>query len=667
RQRLPRSAEVRLTLDKSLRGREGPLDAGKSKTYSFRTFGPLEVVSLSCGFSRSGDTSCPANSELIEVVLSNPVEESQAQAAVEVEPAVPLTVRADEREHGAQTIYIHGPFAPSTTYKIRVKKGLTDVFNETLAADWKGSFEIGPSAPVALLGLEGSIFEPSARSDIPIISVNAPELRMATAPVDERSVLELFNDNGEHRTGLLSDLKPATIARLAGGKSFALKPAAALNAPATSLLSVGPLLDAKTQRGAFAIGLEYTPGARADAVVQSAVVQVTDLAITAKASRQGSLVRVTRISTGEPVAGSRVTVQRPGAAGSPDVFTTDAEGFASIPPSKFTVEEYLHGERAVFFARSGDEWAFRPVNAASSFGDVYTYLDEPPTFGVMFTERRIYRPGEVAQIKGILRREARAGTDKRARTPAGEAVEVSVRSYPDNEIVKRTVTTTPFGTFWLEAKIPESAKLGYYRIEAKIGDEPVHAEATFEVAEYRPNELAVSVTSDRPSYLRGDKATFTIQGDLLSGTPAAGVEGRVLVYRSPATFSPPGLPEGFQTGDEAYAAERDQVGYRHLLQSTKVKLDVRGSVVIPVGLAPPEQVGPETISCEAEIGERGGQAVAARAKVLLHPAEIYLGLDPGVRLFARAKTPFQPRVAVVDTNGAPSAAKVPVRLELIDR
>ena len=667
RKRLPAGAGVRLTLDKTLRGREGPLDAGKSVTYWFRTFGPLKVVSSRCGSERSGGTRCPFDSGFVEIVLSNPVEEARASAAIEVEPAVPLTVQTSEEDHGEQSIYIHAELAPSTTYRFRVRKGLTDKFGQALAADWTESFEIGPRDPLAVIGLEGSIFEPSARSDIPITSVNAPELRLATAPVDERSVLDLFRVEGEEGRGELKDLRTSSIARLSGGKSFTLKPAAALNAPATSLLSVAPLLDPKTQRGAFALGLEYKPGGRADDVVRSTVVQVTDLAITAKVSRYGSLVRVTRLSTGEPVAGSRVSVRRPSEPASPDMFTTDTTGFTWIPADKFKVADDLYDERAVIFARSGDEWAFRPVSDTAQFGGSWFFLDEPPAFGMIWSERRIYRPGEAIQIKGILRREARAGTDKRFRTPAGEAVEVRVRGHEDDDLVKRTVTTTPFGTFWLDAKIPEGAKLGYYRIEATMGGEPVNVDASFEVAEYRPNELEVSVASERTSYLRGDKAAFSVNSELLAGTPAAGAKGRVLVFRSPATFSPPGLAEGFGTGDEAYAAERPGAGYRGLVQSTKVKLDVRGRVTIPVGLALPEQSGPESITCEAEIGDGAGQPVAGRTQILLHPAELYVGLDPGIKLFARAKTPFQPRVLVVDTKGAQATPRGPVRIDLIDR
>jgi hypothetical protein len=665
RKRLPIDAEIRLTIGKSLKGREGPLDAGKAATYSFETFGPIKVKSSRCGYTDQSDVRCSPDADYLEIVLSNPVEEARAQAALEIDPPVPATLSTDDEEYGAQSLYVHAPFEPSTTYRVRLKKGLTDKFNQALAADWTQTFEIGPVAPVAVLGLEGSIFEPSARSDIPIISVNAPELRVATAPVDERSVLDLLSDEGSEGTGRLTDLGTATIARLSGGKSFLWKPSAGLNAPATNLVPTGPLLDAKTQRGAFALGLEYTPSARGERVVRSSVVQVTDLAITAKASRHGSLVRVSRISTGEPVAGARVSLGRPGAPASPDVFTTDTTGFTSIPADKFMLSDYLHEERAVLFARSGDDWTFRAVNAAAAIGDVYTYLDEPPAFGLIFTDRRIYRPGEVIRIKGILRREARAGTDKRSRTPAGEDVEVSVGMYDLGEIIKRTVTTTPFGTFSLDAPIPAAAKLGYYRIEAKMGGEPVHVDAVLEVAEYRPNEIEVSVTSEKPSYLRGESATFAIKGELLSGPPLAGGDGRVMVYREPATFAPPGLPEGFLTGDEAYSDALDRVKYRSRIQVSNIKLDVGGKATLPVGLSLPEQRGPETITCEAEIGDRAAQPVANRARILLHAAETYVGLDPGIKHFARAKTPFLPRVVAVDTKGSQVGAKV--RIELINR
>src|SRR5262249_35085644 len=62
---------------------------------------------------------------------------------------------------------------------------------------------------------------------------------------------------------------------------------------------------------------------------------VTDLAITAKMSRHGSLAWVTRLSDGAPVAGATVSVRVPSGEEKVSV-TTDADGVAVVSAQAYT-------------------------------------------------------------------------------------------------------------------------------------------------------------------------------------------------------------------------------------------------------------------------------------------------------------------------------------------
>jgi len=83
---------------------------------------------------------------------------------------------------------------------------------------------------------------------------------------------------------------------------------------------------------------------------------------------------------------------------------------------------------------------------------------------------------------------------------------------------------TSFGTFAVDVPVPQTAKLGSYALVATIGtrdDEAGDIHGSFEIAEYRPAEFKVGVESERPSYVRGDMAHWSGQGDYLFGAPMA--------------------------------------------------------------------------------------------------------------------------------------------------
>ena len=94
---------------------------------------------------------------------------------------------------------------------------------------------------------------------------------------------------------------------------------------------------------------------------------------------------------------------------------------------------------------------------------------------------------------------------------------------PDGEVIgKHSETLSPFGTVSADLVVPASGRLGTYAVQATIEGTPrdyPDANADFEVAEYRPSEFKVAMESDRPSYVRGDKASWTARETTSSAPP----------------------------------------------------------------------------------------------------------------------------------------------------
>jgi hypothetical protein len=663
RARLPLDAAITLRIGEALRGTEGPLPSGEAQAYEFRTYGPLRLGEVRCDKSTPHGFCAPDGGFSIE--LTNRVTLGALKRAVRTEPAVKIrwpTWLDDDDLTGS--IDVAGRFEPSKTFRVRVAAGLKDEHGQALGTDWSADVRFDDYWPSAEIGIEGTILEPSARREIPVASLNVSEIDLAVAPLSEAAILALEADkNSPGRPPTLAE-----IARQPGGKQSRLTPRGEPNKSVVTPVRPEEVLGGKDKRGPLAVGIAYTdrPGTRqARRTERTVVAQVTDLAITAKLSPHGSLVWVTRLSEPLPVEGALVRIQRPGEAQAP-VFRTDKNGFAPIPESAFTPTPNAQ-DRAVIFVRAGDDFAYARADDTLSgwrFNAPFEFGEDRP-FGMVFTERGIYRPGDVVHVKGIFRADARIGT----RTPAGAATKLEVEG-PDGEtITSVTHALSPFGTLSADVKIPETGKLGSYSIQATVGESArgwADVSASFEVAEYRPAEFKVSVESDRPSYVRGDKARWVARGDYLYGAPMSGADVRLSVTRGETYFVPPHT-EGFSTDDDVFTADLPDASPREdEVETRRTKLDARGSAEIDATLSMPGQRGPEEVTCEAEVTDISRQSIAGSTTAIVHPAEFYVAVKAGKDMFVPAKEAVKPEILAVDPKGS-RISGVSVRVDLVER
>ncbi len=297
---LPVDAPVLIAIAPSLRGAEGPLLAGKAQEYRFRTYGPLAVTKLACD-QDSPHGRCAASGGF-SLELTNRVKLADLKRALRIDPPVKVTYPAWLGEdEPTQSLSVTGRFLPGRSYRVSVSAAaLKDEHGQAMAKDFRKDVAFDDLWPVAQIGVAGSLLEPAARREIPIASVNVTDLEVATAPLDEDGVLALAG--AEERGGRAPTV--ADLAKLPGAKLAQRRPSSAPNAPARSGVRPEDVLGGKDKRGALAIGIAYVerPGTRDQRKAgRTAIVQVTDLAISAKVSPHGSVVWVTRLSSGAPV------------------------------------------------------------------------------------------------------------------------------------------------------------------------------------------------------------------------------------------------------------------------------------------------------------------------------------------------------------------------------
>ncbi|MCC6645804.1 MAG: Ig-like domain-containing protein [Polyangiaceae bacterium] len=634
---LPEDAPLRVVVDATLRGVEGPLTAKKEVTIALRTFGPLVVAGLTC--SERGKA-CRPNG-WISLALSNRVKQKDLQDALQIEPPVRLRWPASGGDQLVSSVYLDGDFKAGRAYSVTVRprpgRPLLDEWKQPLTGAPRLSFTMADHDPEVELGVSGTYLEASFARDVPVFSTNVPALRMAVAPLTIDEVLAQ-TERPQRRPDRAVD----ELAARAGATSTTAS-SGPKNRLARSSLPLARVLP--SGRGAAELAVSWQGDGRVRA--RSQIVQVTDLGLTAKIDGDdGALVWVTRLSTGQPASDAEILVRGPGATAQP--VKVDADGFARVTLPKSTEAE---PRRQTIVARAGHDWVFREADQAL---DGYRYGAADGCRGcergraLLFTDRGLYRPGDKVKLKGVVR-----DADRRGLTvPSGRGVEGVVRGPEGEELSRFKATLSSFGTFHEELTVPETAKLGSYQIELSMeGAEQRRAVESFEVAEFRPTELEVKVETDRRDYVRGDSLSCEGRGAFLFGAPMSGADAHLELSRARAVFTPPGAGE-FQTSDDVHqAGQRDEPAREARLSAKDEKLDRAGKLSASVKLELPAMRGVETATCDVEVRDLSRQALSASATAFVHPGEVYLGVRSSAEGFTKAGDAVKAEVIAIEPSG----------------
>jgi uncharacterized protein YfaS (alpha-2-macroglobulin family) len=426
-----------------------------------------------------------------------------------------------------------------------------------------------------------------------------------------------------------------------------------------------------------------------DRFTPTAVVQLTDLAVHARIGAEEGVVWVTGVSDGLPRRGARITLYD-NAGKTKATATTDADGVARLTAyARDTAQtEGDQEEECEYCDYSGFEGSVaavlgtdRAVASVSRYDpdlspwqfNVYAAWgpDRLERAAAVFTERGIYRPGEPVYAKAIVR----DGLLGALRTPRGDSLRWVFTDRENSAVRDTTVPLSSFGTADQSYTIPADAPLGYYtvRVDRRLnGKWRSVATTSYRVAEYRPPEFLVSVTTgERTPRFAGDSVSATVEARYLFGAPM----GRAAIswfarQRTASTweFEIPNT-EGYTVGEQGWWwEERDEgSGSGIVFANATDTLDATGHLTLRAAAPAPPKGRPAWVSFEATITDVNRQTVSAAASVLLHPASFYIGAKTeGSEYFWTAGKPRTVSVLAVSPEGA-RLAGVAIRGTLIRR
>ncbi|MDD3804556.1 MAG: MG2 domain-containing protein, partial [bacterium] len=398
-------------------------------------------------------------------------------------------------------------------------------------------------------------------------------------------------------------------------------------------------------------------------------VNFTRYALMAKLAYDKMIVLAYDLETGEPVKGGEVSVLSKNLKGK-----TDKNGVCEFSCSLTKKERDGYSDLMIFFSKEG-EFSVLKVNddtygpdgsrnLYTSYGYYKVYNDdwsmkyylESRTRMFVYTDRGLYKPGEVLYVKGMKR-----VIDKNEWGYSNEKkVLVTISDSRNNEIKKLETFLNEYGTFAFACTLSASSPTGSYQIVSRSGDKEEYS--YFRVEEFKPLEFDVTVVSNAKHVFRGDSPSASVSGRYMFGSQMSGDSIRWRITSQRYSFTPEGF-EGYSFYSSRAGYYYDYGGYdgeyydyeysygkRHVVYEAEDVLDSNGMYMISERIDLMNEDSPLLLTYSATVKSASGQEITRSTNMVYHPDKTYVGIRSTKYVFDSANPPVFSIVSV-DESG----------------
>lgn len=641
-----------------------PYDDGEGE---FGTRGPTELIvelrprpkieGFACSEGAESAEGC-AQQDRVESILE--VEDTLrllATATLRADPPpivrVSPPLAAQRVTIARNTLALYGEWEPDQVYEVRVE-GLVDHEGTPLAR----------VQPLAVRS-RGRIPSIQVREGLQAFERSAPAVLGFTAVNVGAGVLRYLPlDRGQELAFVLGRARDA----MTSASSLPLAPLAPRARPNRSGPGAFRFVAPSEGRASNIAAIAFHPAGYAEgAVGQRAIVQHTDLGLSARALPQGVLAWVTSIHTGRPVQGAEVVLgwMNGSTVSTTPSVRTDDDGVAWIPaPAGVNLVDVA----LALSARAGDDRAVLAIDARTSVTPSTLGLtvgasgasDGEPVAAV-FTDRGAYRPGDTLHVKVIARQpvqcDARAlqrgavqCNPEEVRAFARQSVRITLSSPSDDGIVaERVVRTNGWGTADVSFPLSARAMAGSWRVEVTRprGGARAMGSTGVTVAEFRPPTMRVDLRGLPETPHHNEPLEVELASRYLFGAPAARATARWTLHRE--THSEYPMPWA-----QTHAFAPVDVDSRTTLASSgeiELGADGVGRIQTRASSSAPTR---QRFTLEAEVRDASGQSTATRQSFTVYPASYEVGVKR-VEPWLGAGASLDVEAIVIDHGGAPSA------------
>lgn len=660
---LPPDTNVQVIIPAGTPSAEGPRLTTNEQKFTFRTYGLLIVNQKSCG---NQDRCSPFDSFYLS--FTNQLDDASFRPdQVKVTPEIPGV----KISQSYNSIQIEGAKRSNTTYTVTLDRGIKDTFGQTLSGENQHTFKVTTAEPALFATGDGFVvLDPAGRRAFTVYSINYAQLRAAIYKVTPADWLQFrrYQGAGYSNPGVLQ----GPPGKLVAEKIIDVK------GDADQLIETGIDLSDALDAGYGQVFVKVEPVERpqdrskpvtvyanrpnkAEAWVQS-----TEIGLDAFADKDQLVAWANSLKDGRPLAGVELTVAVDDITG-----ITGPDGVAHFA---FKAAPMTTAERrsSLLVARRGKDLAILPQNYYSYYYNQNESISwrrsdsrESLTWYVI-DDRKLYRPGEEVNIKGWIRKiDLTPRGDTGMFTSTGETVNYVLKDSQSNEITKGSATLNALAGFDLKLKLPPTMNLGGATIEFELAENGGPHSHQFQVQEFRRPEFEIVARASEAPHFVGSFATATMTAAYYSGGGLANTDVDWTVTSRATNYTPPNRDD-YTFGKYFPWWRNDSQDGETKEQSFKGRTDADGKHTLRMdfdGVNPPR---PSSVMAQARVQDVNRQTIAASTTLLVHPADVYVGLK-SARSFVQKGDPFDVATIVTDLDGKALAGRdVSLRLVRLD-
>lgn len=532
---------------------------------------------------------------------------------------------------------------------LTISKNLRDIYGQTLGKDTTITVHNSGYCPAADFSGGFGVLESYLKARLPIEVMNLPFLSVQAARFNKENFIPFAQKDNRY-----CQPKPLDNPTFNG-------PYALLKSSNKSLTTFFDLsLFKPTAKDSIVFTQVKLPRQGGeDDCWRSATTNLTDVGLTLKTSPSSILIWATSLETGNPMPNLEVELRD---AQNTMVWSgsTDMHGLARAPGWKDLDTKIPSWGQPKLYAfvssLGGDGVVTTELNDGIEpwrFNLDYEYNPQSASMRTsLFTERGIYRPGEMVYIKGVMR-QLQKGAWALPKAQTGTLV---VSDVTGQEIVKKDVVlSNDMGTFDASFQVPSSAHTGMWEVSFTPvipgAKDPSSYYTSFRVEAVKQADFKVTLLPRQKDYLSGQEANFTASAVYNFGAPIVQAPAKWTLKREMAWFEPKGFNDYTFT---PYFLRKDE--YRQngqVVLSASGKTDDKGALSFAARL--PQVQTPTLVYGEVDVQSPARQNLFARSSVMVHPASFYLGTKV-LTENAQVGQPVKVEVIALTTDGQRTGA-----------
>lgn len=521
------------------------------------------------------------------------------------------------------------PYAqPQRKFRIEVKAGVTSADGAKLDDGKRCELASDAMAPSWYFASRGVVLPAGQNGGLPIVTVNQPEVDVQFLRVEPGALPRFFERVAGGRSGYDEETgeyygyseNPALRGHVGGWELDQLRSSTRSvylgrfktdDTPDRRHVTFLPVETIKELQEPGVYVAVMAPPGRFSSDYQVTYFYVSDIGVHARRYARGLDAFATSLKSGRGLSGVEFELLdehgRPLGRARAD---GDGHGaFADVPAAA-----------RLLVARQGREMTVIVLREPGLDLSEFDVGGHPSTNTKLFvySGRDLYRPGEQFQVSVLAR-----NADGRALAPM--PLHATLKR-PDGRTVQ-TLTWRPDaerpGYYQRGVSLPADAQTGTWWLELRADPGgTADAQWKFQVEEFLPERMKLSLRSDKPVLMPGDAFEVAVQGDYLFGSPAAGNRLLVSAATERETYALPKQWPGFVFGDFADDTRKS----REEVEDTSLDEQGRTQIVLPAKTE--GAASPITVRGSFSLLESGGRPVVRSIERTVWPADKLLAVRP---------------------------------------